>query len=92
MAYTITGTLTFSTQANRDAALGRINTAMSSYTYTAIATTFAAGVATPTTTTITISIQDGTDDQTASSLANAIYSAATSSNRHTSGYLSVNKV
>ena len=92
MAYTITGTLTSSTQANRDAALGRINTAMSSYNYTAIATAFTAGVATPTTTTITISIQDGTDDQMASGLANAIYNAATSSNRHTSGYLSVNKV
>ena len=91
MAYTITGTLTFSTQTNRDAALSRINTALSSYTYSNVSTAFAAGVATPTTTTITISIQDGTDDVLAGAIAKAIYDAAVSSNRHTSGFLSVNK-
>lgn len=92
MAYVITGTLTFSTQANRDAALTRINTALSGYSYTNLATIFSAGVATPTTTTITISIQDGTDDQVAASIAKSIYDAAVATNRHTLGYLSVNKV
>ncbi len=92
MTYTITGTLTFSTQANRDAALTRLNSALASYSYTNISTLFSAGVTTPTTTTITISIQDGEDGTTAAAMAKALYDAAVAANRHTSGYLSVNKV
>jgi response regulator of citrate/malate metabolism len=92
MAIYITGTLTFSTQANRDAALTRINTAIAPYSYTTVATTFAAGITTPTTTTITVSIDGFEDAATAATVAKALYDAAVSVNRHTSGYLSVSKV
>lgn len=93
MAYIITGTLTFSTQANRDAALTRIQTALQGYSYTNLATAgFGAGVLTPTTTTITISIQDGVDGTTAAAISKAIYDAAVSTNRHSSGYLSINDI
>ena len=92
MAYTITGTLTFSSQANRDAALTRLNTALSAYSYTNWASVFAAGITTPNTTTITISIKDGESGEMAKEIAEALKAAAVASNRHTSGYLSVNKV
>jgi hypothetical protein len=92
MAYTITGTLTFSNQSTRDAALTRLNTALSGYTYTNWASTFTAGVATPTTTTITISIQDGENGETAKAIGEALLAAAVAGTRHSSGYLSVNKV
>lgn len=92
MAYTITGTLTFSSQANRDAALTRLNTALVGYSYTNWASAFTAGITTPTTTTITISIQDGEDGENAKAIAEALKAAAVSVNRHTSGYLSVNKI
>jgi hypothetical protein len=93
MAYVITGTLTFSSQANRDAARSRIDTAISVYNYTnRSGTIFTAGIAHPTTTTLTISVESGNDDSTAASFAAAIYNAAVQSNRHSSGYLSVNKL
>lgn len=93
MPYIITGTATFSTQANRDAALTRVNNALASFSYSNLATPgFSAGIQTPTTTTITISIQDGVSDTTAAALAKAIYDAWTSSNRHSSGFLSINKI
>lgn len=93
MPYIITGTATFSNQANRDAALARVNTAISSYPQLSAYTTpgFSAGVATPTTTTMTVSFIDGTDDATAAAIAKAIYDAWVASNRHTQGFLSINR-
>jgi hypothetical protein len=93
MAYTITGTATFSSTAFRDAALSRVQTAVASYTYNNVATPgFSAGIQTPTATTLTVSIQNGNDDSAAAAaLAKAIYDAWTASNRHSSGFLSINR-
>lgn len=91
MAYTITGTFTFSTQANRDAAKTRLDTALFAYSYTNFASVFTAGIALPNTTTLTVSIQDGNTESTAMAMSKAILDAIVASNRHTAGYLSVNK-
>ena len=62
MRYIIAGTATFSSQANRDAAKARLDTAMAGYTYTAVATTFTPGINLPNTTSLTISIDaDGNE-------------------------------
>ena len=92
MPYNITGSVTFSSQANRDAALTRVNTALSSYALTNVATVYPAGVNTSGTTAITISLQDGNDGEFTKSAADAIMSALVQSNRHTSGTLSVNRL
>ena len=92
MPYIITGSVTFGSQANRDAAITRVNTALSGYSLTAYATQFPAGLNTPTTTTITFSYKDGEDGGTAGTVGNALLSALVSVNRHTSGWVSVNKV
>jgi hypothetical protein len=93
MAYIITGTATFSNQNNRDSALGRVNTALAGYSITDIQTLgFTAGINTPTSTTMTISISCGDDDNVCAEISKAIYGAWTQSNRHTQGYLSMNKV
>lgn len=92
MPYIITGTVTFSSQANRDAALARVNTAVSGLSVTNITTVFSPGINTPNTTSITFSLQDGADDQTASAIGTAILNALVASNRHTSGYLSVCRI
>lgn len=92
MPYLITGTATFSSQANRDAALTRVNAVLPGFSYSEVATTFQAGVKTPTATTITFSLMDGEDGAVAAALSKAIYDALIQSNRQTSGYLSVNYV
>lgn len=92
MLYTITGTFTFASQAFRDAAVTRVNNALASYTYTGLTTSFASGVNNVGTTVFTISLDVGTDPATAASCASALYSALVSTNRNTSGYMSVNKV
>ena len=92
MPYIITATLTYSSQANRDAARTRIDSAIAGLPLSALATALAAGINNPTTTTITISMRDGLDATTASDAANAIYNASTQTNRHISGYLSINYV
>lgn len=91
MAQMITGTATFSSQANRDAALTRVNAVISSYSLTAIpAVGFSAGVTTPTTTTMSVSFTDlALDGQIA---AKAIYDAWVQSNRHTSGWLALSSI
>lgn len=90
--YVITGTVTFSSQANRDAALTRVNNAVSGFTYTNVATVFTGGINTPNTTTITFSIVAGENQTDAATLTKTIYDALTSANRQTSGYLSVNLI
>jgi hypothetical protein len=93
MTYLITGTATFSTQTNRNSALTRVNAVLAGYQVTDQATLgFDAGVNTPTTTTMTISISCGNDDAMCAQLGRDIYTAWTQSNRHTQGYLSINKV
>ena len=92
MPYIIAGTVTFSSQANRDAALTRVNAVLPGFTYSNVATAFNGGINTPNTTTITFSLSVGVDGDAASTLGKAIYDALVQSNRHTSGYLSVNKV
>lgn len=91
MSRLITGTLTYSNQSNRDAALGRINNALSGYTIENFTTTLGSGITTPTSTTINISIRV-IADEAADGAGAAILSAAVQSNRHSSGFLSVNKV
>ena len=94
MPYTITGTATFSSQANRDSARTRLDTALLAYSLVNTATVaFSAGITQPTTTTMTVSftVPDGTD---AGLVAKAIYDAWIGTGgaaRHTLGYLSVNK-
>lgn len=90
MAIIITGTVTFSSQANRDAALARVNAILPDFTYSNVATVFSGGVNTPNSTTITFSIDRTADGANVGAMANAILSALTQSNRHTSGWISVN--
>lgn len=92
MAYIITSSTTFSSQANRDAALTRVNNALSGETYTNRATTLAAGVTTSGTTVLNISIEVSSDPGIAGTVGSAVLSALVASNRHTSGYVGVNKV
>lgn len=92
MTYTITGTATYASQANRDAARTRVDTAMSGYGVGNATTVFSAGINNPTTTTMTVSVQILTEDPAlASEIQKAIYDAWTLTNRNTSGYLSVSK-
>lgn len=92
MAYIITGTLTFSSQANRDAARTRINTALASHAFSTRTTVFPGGVNNSGTTIITISLDAGGDSSAALALSKDIYDAAVQSNRPSAGYLSVNKI
>lgn len=86
----ITGQLTYSSTANRDAALTRITTALAPYTYEAILTSQLGGI---TTVGNAVSISIVLDDRdTAFDAAKAIYDAAVTTTRHTAGYLSVNRV
>lgn len=92
MAYIITGTLTFASQANRDAARTRINAAVALHAFTTRTTVFPAGVNNSGTTIITISVDAGNDANVALALSKDIYDAAVALNRQTAGYLSVNKI
>ena len=92
MPYLITGSVKFASQANRDAALTRVNTALSGESFTNVTTTVGTGIAASGTVDITISIQDGNDGETARLLRNLIYNALVQSNRHTLGWVSVNRV
>ena len=92
MPYQITGSVRFAAQAQRDAALTRVNTAMSGQDYTNITTLVGTGIAASGTLDITISIQDGNDGETARTLRNLIYNALVQANRHTQGFVSVNRV
>lgn len=92
MAYIITANLVFSSQSNRDAARTRIDAAVAAHNVVNRATALTAGITNPTTTSITISIQTAIEDgDEAAALGRSIYDAAVVSNRHTSGYLSVNR-
>lgn len=92
MPYTVTGSMTFSNQANRDAALTRINAAITGLMWIGFLTALPAGVTTSGTTVINISLRVTNDDETtAANIAKSILDAAVSSNRHTSGYIGVNK-
>lgn len=93
MAYVITSNLTYSSQAFRDAARTRIDAVIAAHNVLNRATIFPGGVTNPTTTTIAISIETAINDASVSgTLAREIYDAATSSNRHSSGWISVNKI
>lgn len=95
MVYIITGTATFSSQANRDAARTRLDSALLSYSLSSYGTTFTAGIAQPTTTTMTVSFSFDGDAATAATAAKSIYDAWIGTGgtvRHTQGFLSVNKV
>ena len=93
MAYTITGTMTYSSQANRDAARTRLDTALSLMSYTNFTSVIGTGVANSGTTVINVSISLGDAvSATAAEAMGAVLSAATASNRHTSGYLAVNYI
>jgi hypothetical protein len=89
---TVTANLTFSSQANRDAAVGRVNAALAGVPYSPRQNylTPAGGVVLPTSTTLQISIQvDESVD--ADEVARALFDAITSGTRHTAGWISVNK-
>lgn len=92
MRYIIAGTATFSSQANRDAAKARLDTAMAGYTYTAVATTFTPGISLPNTTSLTISIDADGNEAVARGIYNDAMTALTSTNRFTAGYLSMSWV
>jgi len=89
MAYIVTASVTFASQANRDAAITRVNTAIASYNKANVATVFAAGIATPTSTTMTVSMESLEPPGT---LTNAIWAAMTSTGRPTSGFISLNHI
>jgi hypothetical protein len=93
MPYYITGTATFSSQANRDAARTRADTAVSGLSYVAEAVgSLVAGLTNPTTTTTTVSVRvDGTAAE-AYTMSQAILNAWVLSNRHTSGWIGISKV
>lgn len=91
--YTITGTVTYSSQANRDAARTRLDTALSAFTYAGFTSGIGTGVTNSGTTAIIVSIESTIDGiETASALANSLSTALTSTNRWTSGALSVNTI
>lgn len=90
MTYSITGSVTFQNQSQRDAAMTRVGTAMSGFTYVNATTSLPAGINTSGTTIITISIEDGDDGVTAKTMADALFNALVQTNRHTSGWVSVN--
>lgn len=89
MTHIITGTVTFSNQSTRNAALTRVNDAVSGFTYENVATVFSAGINTPNTTTITFSLQS---EEAPGTIFDAIMTALVSGTRHTSGYVSMNKI
>lgn len=88
--FAVTGTVTYSSQTNRDAALTRVNSALAAYSYISQTTAFPGGVNTSGTTVITFSLvfTDSTIDN-ANACMSAIHTATTSSNRWTSGWISV---
>lgn len=90
MAYRLTGLVTYSSQAFRDAARTRANTALSAFTYTNYTNAVGTGVTNVGTTQISFAIDVGSNDDVANNIKNALYAALTSSNRHTSGWISVN--
>lgn len=92
MPYWVSGAATFSTQANRDAAVTRVNAALSTLGLSAQSVgDLPAGVSTPTSTTMTLSFFVGNDSAAAAAASSALYSAWTSSNRHSQGYLTVSR-
>jgi hypothetical protein len=88
MAYIVTASVTFASQANRDAAITRVNSAIAAYNYINTATVFAAGISSPTSTTMTLSMESL---ESPGGLTNAIWTAITSTGRPTSGFISLNK-
>jgi hypothetical protein len=91
--YTIIGTVTYSSQANRDAARSRLDTALAGITYSNFASNIATGVNNSGTTAITVSISlPDADGAIAGAALNAVLTAFTSSNRHTSGFVGVDYV
>ena len=92
MPYSVTGPATFSSQANRDAALSRVNSAIAGMAWTGYTTVFSAGVTTSGTTALNISIAiTDNSDTTAAAVCKAVLDALVLTNRHTSGYIGVNK-
>lgn len=92
MPYIITGSVTYTNQSQRDAAMTRVNTAMTPFVFINATSSIPAGINTSGTTIITISIQDGEDGVSAKAMLDALFGALVQTNRHTSGYVSVNKV
>jgi hypothetical protein len=87
MAYIVTSSVTFASQAARDAAVTRVNNAVASYNKVNVTTAFSAGIATPTSTTMTISMESL---EPPGVLTNAIWAAMTSTGRPTTGWISMN--
>lgn len=85
----IAASLTYSSSANATAAQSRIASALTPYTYTGFTSVLSPGLNVASTV-VTISIE--VDDADAVSVGNAIYNAATSTNRPTLGYMSVNLI
>lgn len=89
---TVTANLTFSSQANRDAAVGRVNSALTGVPYSPRQNYLTAigGVVLPTSTTLQVSIEvgEGTD---ADEVAASLFAAIISGTRPTAGWVSVNK-
>lgn len=93
MTYIITGTLNYASQANRDAAKTRVETALGSYVWSGRATTLSAGVSNPSSTTMTISIVISSEDpQVVKTVYDSVMTQLVSSGRHTSGWIGMNKL
>lgn len=87
--YTITGTGTWSTQTNRNAAVSRVNSALSSYSYSEYATAYAAGITTTGTAIMNISVT--VEDAYAKAAYDAIALAFQTATKPTTYSVSVNK-
>lgn len=85
----IAASLTYSSTANATAAQSRIASALTPYTYTGFTSVLSPGL-NVSSTVVTISIEVDEADMIA--IGNAVYNAATSTNRHTAGYMSVNLI
>lgn len=93
MAYIITAQLTFSSSTNRSNAQTRVNNAIGIYNFFNRDTLLTTGGVSGSGSILNISIQAASDDHNeVRDIAQAIYDAAVASNRHTSGFMSVNKV
>lgn len=84
MTYLITGSLAYSTQANRNTAKTNINNVLAGYTITSVATSLSAGVVDSGTTGLTISIRCADADVNALRLA--LLTAWSSAARATTGH------
>jgi hypothetical protein len=92
MPYTVTGSATFSSQANRDAAQTRVNSAIAGMAWAGYSSAFTAGVTTSGTTILNISIAiTDNSDVTAANVLKAVIDALVLTNRHTSGWVGINK-